>query len=261
VRHELEEVHHLTEAGDAGALLSRSLWFVDQYNALGKALSQMASRAPRGEPPEEALRRQAIQAYERALAHDASDAYAHHYIAYNLDILAADPARAEREYVVARDLEPTHAWYHSRYIRFLITTAWMTEARAAWERAFDGLGGAPRPLDYEELHGQVARLLLHRGELDFAREVLEDVPEEQRASPFWGALHRLLVYLEEERDELLVFPPGLSLPERWAKPLDYKDSTRELKAWGDEVSSFHDADLPKLFPSPDRYIRRGFARP
>ncbi|HSN98045.1 MAG TPA: hypothetical protein VLS89_07090 [Candidatus Nanopelagicales bacterium] len=334
VRHELEEIHHLTEASDAEALLSRSLWFVDQYNALGKALSKKALRAPRDDSrEEEALRLQAIQAYERALAHDEQDAYAHHYIAYNLDILARDPARAEREYVVARDLEPAHAWYHSRYIRFLITTAWMTEARAAWERAFDGLGSPLGLLDYAELHGQVARLLLHRGELDFAREVLENVPEERRGAPWWRALMRLLVYLEEERDESLVFPPSLSVEERWVGPhlvsasalprvkrwrpgrvvdrderdvhlrvaergaedqqvsityvhlsrwrlkevwgsrlhrlppgtfvelIDYKDGTHELRAWSDKESAFHDAALPRLFPAPDRYIRRGFARP
>jgi hypothetical protein len=333
LRHDLEEIYHLTEAGDAVAVLSRSLWFVEQYDALGRALSKQASLVSREAPQrEEALRWLAIQAYERALVHDRDDAYAHHYIAHNLDILAADPARAEREYVVARDLEPTHAWYHSRYIRFLLTTAWMTEARAAWECAFDGLGNQLGPLDYEELHGQVARLLLHRGELEFAREVLEDVPEEAQRLPWWRALMRFLVYLEEERDELLVFPPDVSMEERWVRPhlvpeaivhrvkrwrpgrvidrderhvhlrvaardadvdqvtisyihlsrwrlknvwssryhllpagtfvelLEYKDGSRELKAWSDRASTFRDAELPKLFPPPDRYIRRGFAR-
>lgn len=333
LRHDLEEVYHLCKAGDT-ALLSRKLWFAEYYDALGRALSVQASRVPReNRQQEEVLRRQAIQAYERALEYNEHDAYARHYIAHNLDIIAADPARAEQEYVAARDLDPKHAWYHSRYVRFLITTVWMKEAREAWEQAFDALGSSLGPLEYKELHGEVARLLLHRGELEFAREVLEDVPEETRGSAWWRALMRLLVYLEEERDERLVFPPNVPLEERWDRPhlvpeeavhlvkawrpgrvvdrderdvhirvatrdagggkesisyvhlnrwrlkntwssrhhllptgtfvelLEYKNGSCELKAWSDRESEFHDADLPKLFPSPDRYIRRGFARP
>ncbi len=38
VREEMEEIHHLTAAGDAESLLTRSLQFVEQYDALGKSL-------------------------------------------------------------------------------------------------------------------------------------------------------------------------------------------------------------------------------
>jgi hypothetical protein len=231
VREELEEIHQLTEAGDAGALLARSLQFVEQYDALGKSLSQKALRAPRDQ--EEKLRRDALRAYERAIEHDGRDAYAHHYIAYNLDILGAEPERVEREYITARDLDKKHAWYHSRLVCFLITTAWMQEAREAWERALGDLADTGEPLQpavYEELHAQVARLLLSRSELDFAAAVLKDVPDELQAEGWWRALHQLLVCLEEDRDDRLVFPPTLALE-----------------------------DLRKLFPPPDRYIRRAFA--
>jgi hypothetical protein len=327
VREELEEIHQLTEAGDADALLARSLQFVEQYDALGKSLSRKALHA---REREEELRRQAVRAYERAIEHDAQDAYAHHYIAYNLDILAIERERVEREYVAAKDLDRGHPWYHSRYVCFLITLVWIDDARAAWERALDDLidtNGALRDEDYEYLHKQVARLLLERGRLDFAAEILEDVPARLRATSWWRALHQLRVCLEEDRDERLVFPPTLPIEERWkdgphlvsddepavrkwkparvlgrderavlldiaedeetisterlgAEELErdwniapgllragsfvelvwYEDGTKAVKLWDRNSSSFDRvASLPKLFPNPQRYIRRAFA--
>lgn len=342
VRDELEEIHHLTEAGDAEALLGRSLQFVEQYDALGKSLSQRALHTPRDKGEQaERLRRDAVRAYDRAIAHEPRDAYAHHYVAYNLDILGVEPERVEREYVLARDIHPEHPWYHGRYICFLITTAWMAEARAAWNRALDDLAGAagsPQQVLCERLHAQIAVHLLARGELDFAADVLEDVPHDLRDLPWWRALEHLRACLEEDRDEELVFPPALAMEERWLGPhlladqdlahvrewhpgrvigrdargvvlrvarrrpdlsagtpasradlwtatldvselretwnapiqslaagtfvelIEYEGGTKVLKTW-DRRSSDFDAvpGLPKLFPYPDRYVRRAFA--
>lgn len=234
VREELEEIHHLTEAGDAAALLDRSLQFVEQYDALGKSSSQKALRAPKDQ--EERLRRDAVRAYERALEHEPRDAYAHHYIAYNLDILATDRERVGREYVAAKDLDLQHPWYHSRHVCFLITTSWMQLARSSWERAIADLAGTSNALDpavYEELHRPVARLLLARSELGFAREVLEDVPETLRSAPWWIALDQLRVCLEEDRDQRLVFPPKLAIDDRWTGP--HLPVTRRSRTGGPAV--------------------------
>ncbi|MDI1437121.1 hypothetical protein [Polyangium sorediatum] len=229
IREELEEIHHLTQAGDATALLSRSLQFVEQYDALGKKLSQKAFRI---HDQEENLRRDAVRAYERAIAHDERDAYAHHYIAYNLDILGVEPERVEREYIRARDLAPQHAWYHGRYVGFLVTRAWMKEARAAWDQALVDLAvaaGSPQSTLYSELHAQIARLLLARSELAFAAEVLEDVPDTLHEQPWWRALDQLRVCLEEDRDERLVFPPMLRLSERREGP--HLADERKVRNW------------------------------
>lgn len=331
VREELEEIHHLTEAGDAYALIDRSLQFVEQYDALGKRLSQRALRAPRAE--EEQLRRDAVRAYERAVEHNDFDAYAHHYIAYNLDILGVEPKRVEREYSTALRHDRGHPWYHGRHVGFLVTTAWMSEAREAWNRALVDLGevnGTIRRLDYRELHAQLARLLLSRSQIEFAREVLDDVPDEVRGEAWWRALDQLHVCLEEDGDERLVFPPTLPISDRWSGPhllprgreqreviawrpgrvlgrdeqvvmldtqdgegspigtlrldaeslldqwqvaprllpvgtfvelIEHADKTKEMQIWDAKSSSF-DAipGLPPLFPYPDRFIRRAFAR-
>lgn len=246
VREELEEIHHLTEAGDAAALLDRSLQFVEQYDALGKSSSQKALRAPKDQ--EERLRRDAVRAYERALEHEPRDAYAHHYIAYNLDILAADRERVGREYVAAKDLDPQHPWYHSRHVCFLITTSWMQLARSSWERAIADLAGTGNALDpavYEELHRPVARLLLARSELGFARDVLEDVPETLRSAPWWIALDQLRVCLEEDRDQRLVFPPKLAIDDRWSGPhlASAAPGDPEIKDWRPGRVHGGDADL------------------
>lgn len=212
-RHEMEIIHHLTEAGDAAAVFSRSVYFVEQYDKLGKALS---IRGIRAEKP--AFLRLAVDAYDRALAHDREDVYAHHYRAYNLDVLAEDPGPVEEGYLRALALRPDHVWHHGRFISLLVTCGRPREAHDAWEealRALDGLRG--HAWLFRELHRPVARLLLHRGRLEFAREILDDVPE--RLGDTWLAPTRaLLGQLEEAEADQLVFPASVAPESRWDGP-------------------------------------------
>jgi tetratricopeptide (TPR) repeat protein len=228
IRHEMEEVHHLTHAGDASALLARSLYFVEQYDALGKVMGKRGvdEHAP-------ALLRHAVKAYERALEHDADDSYAHHYLAFNLDVLAEDPPRVEAEYREALRLRSDHVWYHGRLIPFLITRGREREARAAWDDALRQLDGQ-REFGwlYREMHRPLARLLLHRGRIEFARQVLADVPD-QLGTPWLRAMQGLLRELTDAEADLLVFPPTISADARWNGPhLVRSDEEREqLKKW------------------------------
>jgi tetratricopeptide (TPR) repeat protein len=212
-RHEMEIIHHLTEAGDADAVFSRSVYFVEQYDKLGKALS---IRGIRTDKP--AFLQLAVDAYDRALAHDREDAYAHHYRAYNLDVLAEGPGLVEEGYRRALALRPDHVWHHGRFISFLVTCGRPREAHDAWEealRALDGLRG--HAWLFRELHRPVARLLLHRGRLEFAREALDDVPE--RLGDTWLAPTRaLLGQLEEAEADQLVFPVSVAPEGRWEGP-------------------------------------------
>jgi len=197
VRHELECLHHRAEAGDEDLLQEDTLWFTDQYVGLGRALS-LARR--RGE---------AVVAYERALDLEDDNAYAHHYLAWNLDVEAADHLRSETHYRRAVDLDPSHAWYQGRFISFLITRGRSLEARARWDEALAEIYTVFSPSDFriqEVLHAQIARLLLHRGQLGFASEVLEDISIDGDEPAWLRAERRLLRALQEAEQERLVWP-------------------------------------------------------
>jgi tetratricopeptide (TPR) repeat protein len=223
IRHEMEAIHHLTEAGDPG-VLDRRLFFADQYDALGKSLSLKR------------LYDVSAKAYRRALELDADDWYAHHYLAYNLDIPGHAPDDVEREYRRALELIPNHPWYHRRYVCFLLTRGHTAAARAAWNDALAVLTpeGATDPQLFSDLHRHVARLLLYFGQLDFARQVLDEVPPRFRSDTDWHAAFCLFLtsQQEAERDEL-VFPPNVPLEQRWEGPhllRDPSDRPRVL-AW------------------------------
>jgi hypothetical protein len=160
--------------------------------------------------------------YERAIERDPSDWYAHHYLAFNLDVQGKDAARVEAEYLEARSLHELHVWHHGRLACFYVTRSRTRDAEGTFNRA-ERLLEARHGLDlrlYAELHRPLARLLLHRGQLDLARRVLEAVPVSLRAEARWwralDQLHQLL--LEAELDEA-VFPPLDVAPDaRWDTP-------------------------------------------
>ncbi|WP_143177428.1 hypothetical protein [Cystobacter ferrugineus] len=227
LRQEMECVYHLTEAGDAETLFSEkfSIFFSEQYDALGKSLS-LKERYP-----------EAVRAYERALEHNSGDWYAHHYLAYNLDILATEPQRVEDEYREALALRSDQVWFHGRLICFLITTGRLLDAKKAWGTALAKLiPGEPgeRGWIYDELHRQVAWLLLHRGQLEFAERVLADVPSSvQETAPWYRNFIRFMRVLQEAEENKLVFPPFIPVEQRWHGPhliLDPADAAR-IEDW------------------------------
>lgn len=76
----------------------------------------------------------------------------------------------------------------------------------------------PPPWLFEELHRQVARLLLHRGELAFASLVLDDLSVEASAALWARAERRLLDQLEQAARDQLVFPSSIEPSRRWDGP-------------------------------------------
>ncbi len=214
LRHEVEVIHQLTEAGDAQSVLGRSVFFVEQLDALGKSLSQKRRFS------------EAVLVYERALAHDESDAYAHHYLAWNLDVEAREESRILMHYTMARGLQPGHVWYHGRRICFLITTGRLEDAQESWSDARTDLDlGDEDLLIPTELHRPVAQLLLHRGQLDFARRALDDIPPRSRSRLEWYAsLEQLLAEQEEAELQHYVFPPSVPAKARWQGPHLLRDA-------------------------------------
>lgn len=253
MRHEIEVVHHLTCAGDARGVLATSVYFSEQYDVLGKALS-VAQRY--GE---------AVSAYERALAHDSDDAYAHHYLAYNLDVEGREPERVQRGYVRARELDRSHPWYHSRWITFLITTGRLREAEEAWSDAEDSLSFADAPWAYKELHRNVAILLLHRGELGFGKKVLRAVPHDMRRAVDWYApLATRLELLEEAQANRSVFPPVVSIAARWSDgphlPRDIDDRAKIADWTPGRVTHSDEDGLRVCFARREGGVERFFYR-
>jgi tetratricopeptide (TPR) repeat protein len=189
---EMEAFHHATMTGDCKCTDRLKPFFIDQLNVLGRELSRTFRNYE-----------EAAKVFEKALRCDPEDDYAHHYLAFNLDVMASDPARVEKHFMKAIELNPDHAWWHSRMISFLVTRGRAVEARRAWDEALDALGLPDAGGDqyvYENLHLWVAHLLIHRGRIDFAQEVLDGIPKELIANhEGFGAVKRRMEALLEAR--------------------------------------------------------------
>lgn len=226
--HEFEAFRHYAEAGEMDAALELRVWFLDQLNALGRTLSR-DFRNYSG----------AVVVFRRALEIMPEDPYANHYLAWNLDVQGMEPAEVERRYCKALDLEPWNVWWHGRYVNFLITRGRTREARRAWDEACDALG-LPDPYAdpwvYENLHIWVARLLIHRGQLDFAEAVMRQVPDRTIGDhPGLSAVFRRLRTLLDVRQRGALFPLGIPSERWWNGPhllhARLPDQELELRWW------------------------------
>lgn len=257
IRHELEELHHLTQLHDAAAIFARSVYFVDYYDALGKRLGQLGVRS-HGDDQRRWFGK-AVTAYQRALDLDETDAYAHHYLAYNVDWLATDAARAETHYVKALELRPDQVWHHGRWISFLVTRGRILEARDAWAAAMKELGDDRPGWIFDELHRQVARLLLHRGELDFAKQVLDGLSGEAASSAWARAERRLYDRLDQAARDQLVFPSSVDPARPWDGPhlVHAEGRSRVKRWWAGRVETWLDGEVVlRLAERPGRFGRK-----
>lgn len=223
---ECEAFHHGMHSGDHSLMEAARPFFATQLDMLGRTLS-------RDKEDFEG----AAQAFERALNWEPEDAYAHHYRAYNLDILAREPRVVEDHYQRAIDLEPDNVWWRSRWVNYLITRGRMPAARNAWMEALDQFelpDPDADPAIYRNLHIWVARLLLHRGQLDMAEEVLNGIPEgEFQNDPGMAALKRRLDALLQARRGEVVFPLTIPVERQWQGPhlVPPHHGEKELVQW------------------------------
>jgi len=165
---------------------------------------------------------------------DETDDYAHHYLAFNLDIEGNDPLQVEESYTTAIKLDPRVSLWWARYVSFLVVRGRVRDAREAWTDAMEILFPAhsePGSFIYDHLHVWVARLLLHRGHVEFAREVLDDVPPYVQSERIDALDRRLRALTEAEK--VGAYAPGryIEIEEWWRKGpflLDTRDP------WGEE---------------------------
>lgn len=204
----MESLFYAARAG-AVELLDRP-FFVDQLDLLGKTLSYEL-RDFRG----------AADVFARAIELDPGDDYAHHYLAYNLDLLGREAERVERHYRRAVELNGQHPWWQARLITFLVARGRSAEARSAWDAALDELTSADQTEGsrlYETLHGWVIETLLRRGQLDFAEAVAADIPPAARTdSPKLTALIRRLRAQQLAEAEGAFVPAELLRPRWWTQ--------------------------------------------
>jgi len=220
VLHHAEAFHHAQAAGDMAGAMELRLGFIEELDALGRSLSEHWRR--RGE---------AAQVFEQVLSIDPDHAYAHHYLAYNLDIEGRDPDRVEKHYRRAVEEQPEHPWWHSRWIRFLLTEGRSREARRAFGAAMAELAPTEphRSSFYRQLHLEVARMALHRMDLELAGEVLDLVPAGQREDlTKYGPLARRLRVLREVQQNGAVFPAWMSPDAWWQGPHLFQRDEPEL---------------------------------
>jgi tetratricopeptide (TPR) repeat protein len=245
LRDSIEAFYHASRAGVVGLDKYRP-FFTDQLNILGYNLSV-----------EHHAYSEAASVFGHALQWDAENAYAAHYRAFNLDQVHERPVEVEQLYRRAVELNPDHTWYHSRLITFLIAWSRIEEARAAWLDALETLErpGADLPdAFYFGLHLHVARVLIYRGELDFAEAVLKHVPPTARRNPRFGHLEARLIALIEARDHGSFVPLPYLRPKWWSEPPRRLPSTcngKRLSRWlaaevdsaGNECVELHVADV------------------
>jgi len=221
-----ERFHHLDPAACLNFVeeLLKSpgrLKFVEQLDEIGRSLSYRNHD-----------HRSAVNVFRLAVQLEPEHAYAHHYLAYNLDWLAEETEDLEFHYREAIRLQPTHPWYWSRWISYLATRGRYREAKITWREALDELSisedGSPDWI-FLSLHIWVARWLLHWAELDFAEKVLLAIPrylteEDSRVQALWSLLRALR---KAERGNS-VFPLSVP-PSEWRSPTQHT----ELPNWSD----------------------------
>jgi tetratricopeptide (TPR) repeat protein len=220
-----ERFHHAARGTRGVAEEIKAPLLVEQWHSLGRWLSQRGEFAG------------AAAVFWRAVTQDQGDAYAHHYLAFNLDVEGRDAPTVQEHYGRALDLDPTVVWWHSRFIRFLITRERMDDAREAWDRALLRLPVDEAASDdqlFVDLHAEVARQLIDAVELDFAEEVLAGVPEEAfvHGSRFGDLRDELLrVEAAVNGNPLLPVTADEQDGERPSLVPEYREGWGPLEAW------------------------------
>lgn len=264
--HWLEKVHHLGQSGPAGKarwtaldLPNRELYWdrarslsVDHRDFLGAA----------------ELYRECIRRF------DPGDAYAWHYLGFNLDRAGAERTEAERAFRKAVALRPDHPWYNGRLVTFLIEQARFRDADQAWQEALErvdptGEGVLQAPWLFDEFYRWIVKAWLRMGEVRRARAAFDTIP--------WHMLDQR-TKLEDLREELedaeeavalgeSVYPSSTPMSDRWVQPADVVPNQSQdglsLKAWfPGRVSSVDEegVHLALAVPDPEPEKRRLIVR-
>jgi hypothetical protein len=136
--------------------------------------------------------------------------------AFCIDGLAVNRELAEGYYRLATLVEPKNPEYMAYLVCFLITLGRIKEAKLEWEK-YMSLSDKKRSV-FMILHTKVMTLLLHRAQLDWAREIFETVPEEIKKEKTFLSLKNMLYALLAAQREMCVFPINIHCDDWWKGP-------------------------------------------
>ncbi|MGV8124658.1 MAG: tetratricopeptide repeat protein [Candidatus Xenobiia bacterium LiM19] len=221
----METLYHATLALETNEEYQQGLFFVEQLDSMARSFSLMGHYDF------------ASEIYRKSIEFQPQNDYGHHYLAYNLEQQHSSPMDVERHYRQAIEINSRNRWWWPRYILFLIRRGRELDARRAWSEAMESICFSEREAGseyYEKLHKPVAGLLLSRGLLEFAEEILSTIPDGiLKREPFSTLVARLLA-LKEVRDYGSFLPAALVQPDWWLKdpplPRQLKDGFK-LEEW------------------------------
>lgn len=227
LRYWSEKVHHLACSGELGAdewskqsgLQNEQLW------ERARALSWSGAYA------------EATELYRRCVRQDPDDAYAWHYLGFNLDKEGTDRGATEHAFEQAVSLQSGNPWWNARWITWLIGQVRYADAERAWEDALghiDPSGTRNDPWLVHHFYRHVIAAWLGCGEVGRARAALEALPKKLRASGEALALEAVIVDFEEGFElQGSVRPFGLVGQERWQRRSlpDHTENGTALRRW------------------------------
>jgi tetratricopeptide (TPR) repeat protein len=212
----LEKVHHLAHAGaDRGA----------EWEAQVRGARELFWDRGRALSIEQGEFEKAAAVYRACVERFPDDAYAWHYLGYNLDRAGIEPLETEGAFRKAVALETDNRWWRSRLVTFLVEQARYDDAEAATREALGELDadGVRVRTDADlarDFHRWVATAWLEAGEVARARAALDLVPDEvvARDDDLRALLWRLADAEEAAALGDSVHPPGAPMALRWRRP-------------------------------------------
>lgn len=154
--------YHCLRAGE----LPDDFIFQDQWALAGRCLSLHFKKF-----------QEAAQCYARAIERDPTDAYSHHYLAYNRSRVSPPPSTSEVEVPFERAiaLEPSNLYWYPRYISWLVTRGQFVKARKVWDQALaETAYQSQQPHYYDALHREVFRAAIFADD-ELCRRIVDDL--------------------------------------------------------------------------------------
>lgn len=214
--HWLERVYNLGRMGQEGAERWQALSLAGPEQLLDRAWSlSVEFRDFAG----------AAELYQRRVQEDATDAYAWHYLGFNLQRSRGSREAVEAAYRNAIERDPTNPWWNSRLVTFLIHDLRYRAAEREWQASIGRVDPQEvevgrRPWLATHLHRWVADAWLEHGEVERARAVFGRIPRHVVSAD--AKLRDLRERVEDAVEAITlgesVYPSSVRMADRWRAP-------------------------------------------